>query len=73
MKLKIILLIAGLIIGGGITVIVIRSPSRQLQLPVPVESQLPTVISNYNKTFKLKTSPPIWGEPTTGATTNANH
>jgi hypothetical protein len=66
MKLKILLLIVGVAIGGGITVIVIQSPSRQL--PPPAESQLPTAISNYNKTFKLKTSPPIWAAPT-----NATH
>jgi hypothetical protein len=72
MKLKIILLVAVVAaVGGGITVIVRQSHSRQ-SLPT-VESQLPTVISNYHKTFKLKTSPPIWGEPTSGVTTNANH
>ena len=71
MKLKIILFFVGLaVIGGGITVIVIQSHSRQLPILPPAGSQLPTAISNYTKTFKLKTSPPIWGQPTNGHSTN---
>ena len=67
MKLKILLLVIGVaVVGSSITVIVIQSRSRQL--PPSPESQLPTTMSNYSKTFKLKTSPPIWGQ-----TTNANH
>ncbi len=67
MKLKIILLVAAVFITGStITIIVMQ---RQ-KLSSPPESQLPTAISNYSKTFKLKTSPPIWGQPTNG---NTNH
>jgi hypothetical protein len=70
MKLKILLLIAGVaVIGSSITVLVIQSHSRQLKFPPP-ESQLPTAISNFNKTFKLNTSPPIWGQTTNGNRTH---
>jgi hypothetical protein len=27
---------------------------------------LPTAMSNYSRTFKLNTTPPIWGQPTNG-------
>ena len=65
MKLKILLLIVGVaIVGSSITVIVMQPRSQQL--PSASENQLPTVISNYGKTFKLKTSPPIWGQATNG-------
>jgi hypothetical protein len=66
MKLKILLLVAGVaVIGGSVTVLVIQSHSRPLKFPPP-ESELPTAISNYSKTFKLNTSPPIWTQPTNG-------
>ena len=58
MKLKILLLIAGIaMVGGSITVLVVQSNARKLKFQPPPESQLPTAISNYNKTFKLNTSP----------------
>ncbi len=70
MKLKILLLVAGAsVIGSTILVLVIQSHSRQSKL-LPPESQLPTAISNYNKTFKLNTSPPIWGQNTNGNPTH---
>ena len=72
MKLKILLLVAGVaVIGSSVTVLVIQSRPHQLKFPPP-ESQLPTAISNYNRTFKLNTSPPIWGQPQKGAT-NGSH
>jgi len=70
MKLKILLLVVGVsVIGSSIFVLVIQSHSRHLKFSPP-ESQLPTAISNYNKTFKLNTSPPIWGQTTNGNTTH---
>ena len=70
MKLKILLLVAGAsVIGSTIFVLVVQSHSRQLKFSPP-ESQLPTAISNYNKTFKLNTSPPIWGQTTNGNPTH---
>jgi hypothetical protein len=70
MKLKIFLLVAGVsVIGSSIFVLVLQSHSHQLKFSPP-ESQLPTAISNYNKTFKLNTSPPIWGQTTNGNPTH---
>ena len=70
MKLKILLLVAGVaVIGGSVTVLVIQSHSRPLKFSPP-ESQLPAALSNYNKTFKLNTSPPIWGQTTNGKPTH---
>jgi hypothetical protein len=70
MKLKILLLVAGVaIVGSSIFVLVIQSHSHQLKF-APPESQLPTAISNYTKTFKLNTSPPIWGQTTNGNPTH---
>lgn len=71
MKLKILLLVAGVaVIGGSITVLVMQSNTRKVKFqPVP-ESQLPAAMSNYHKTFKLNTSPPIWAQP---GITNGSH
>ena len=71
MKLKILLLIAGVaMVGSTITVLVVQTNARKLKIQQPPESQLPTAISNYSKTFKLNTSPPIWGQPTNGTSTH---
>jgi hypothetical protein len=73
MKLKILLLVAGMsVIGSSIFVLVIQSHSRQLK-SAPPESQLPAAISNYSKTFKLNTSPPIWAQPQKQGATNGSH
>jgi len=70
MKLKILLLVAGVaVIGSSVTVLVIQSRPRQLKSSPP-ENQLPAAISNYSKTFKLNTSPPIWGQSTNGKPTH---
>jgi len=70
MKLKILLLIAGAaVIGGSVIILVIQSRPQHLKSS-PADSQLPAAISNYNKTFKLNTSPPIWGQPTNGNPTH---
>jgi hypothetical protein len=73
MKLKILLLVAGVaVIGSSVTVLVIQSHSRPLKFPPP-ESELPAAISNYSKTFKLNTSPPIWAQPQKQGATNGSH
>ena len=73
MKLKLLLLVAGIAaIGGSVTVLVIQSHSRPLKFPPP-ESELPAAISNYSKTFKLNTSPPIWTQPQKQGATNGSH
>jgi hypothetical protein len=68
MKLKILLLVAGVaMVGSSVTILVIQSNSRKVRFPPP-GNQLPAAISNYNKTFKLKTPPPIWAQSTNGNT-----
>ena len=62
MKLKIKLLIGVLVVSAATVVILIRQPSRHR-----VENELPTVMSNYQKTFKLDTSPAIFPD---GKSTN---
>ncbi|MGH7977218.1 MAG: hypothetical protein ACREC8_11225 [Limisphaerales bacterium] len=72
--LKIIVVAAGVAIVSA-TVVVIVQPSRQSHKkvaplknapPEGAESELPTAISNYSKTFKLNTNPPIWTTPANG-------
>ena len=73
MKLKILLLVAGVsVIGSSIFVLVIQPRSHLLKFPPP-EGQLPAAISNYSKTFKLNTSPPIWAQPQKQGATNGSH
>ncbi len=70
LKISILLLIAG-ITGASIAVVLIQSKARRQEQNQ--ESQLPTAISNYSKTFKLNTSPPIWRDAkgvTNGSSTN---
>ncbi|MGA2279434.1 MAG: hypothetical protein ABSG80_03940 [Verrucomicrobiota bacterium] len=70
MKLKILLLVAGVVaIGSSIIVLLLPLRPHQLKFP-PAENQLPTALSNYSKTFKLNTSPPIWAQPTNGNSTH---
>jgi hypothetical protein len=61
-KLKIKLLIGVLVFIAATVVVLIRQPSRH-----SVENELPTVTSNYQKTFKLDTSPAIFPD---GKSTN---
>jgi len=72
MKLKILLLIAGIsMAGSSITVLMVQSRHPRATF-APQENQLPTAISNYSKTFKLNTTPPIWRQTgtTNGSTKN---
>jgi hypothetical protein len=63
MKTKLILLI-GLVAITGATVIVLR---RGRPAPRDMESQMPQVMSNYQKTFKLDTSPALFPDGKTGS------
>jgi len=56
MKLKILLLAAILLVVGSTITILLQPNTRRQAQP----SQWPTAISNYNQTFKLNTSPPLW-------------
>ena len=63
MKLKIILIIVGTaVIGGSIHVAIIQSRERKERQQAIQESheRVSTAMSNYTKTFKLNTNPPIW-------------
>ena len=66
MKLKLILIIAGLAIAGAtVTIIVIQSKDSAKQREIERQKMksaddLPNALSNYNKTFKLNTNPPLW-------------
>lgn len=65
MKLKIKLLIGVLVIVSATVIVLIRQQSRH-----NVENELPTVMSNYQKTFKLDTSPAIFPD---GKSTNLSN
>lgn len=67
MKLKFLLLAAILMmVASTATVLVTQSNAhRKTQ-----QSQLPAAISNYNQTFKLNTSPPLWPETQKSGGTN---
>jgi hypothetical protein len=72
MKLKIILFLAiAAIVGSSITVLVIQAHHPHSE-SVPPGSQLPTALSNYSKTFKLNTSPPLWRDSQSKGVTNGN-
>ncbi|MDX1951084.1 MAG: hypothetical protein SFY81_02805 [Verrucomicrobiota bacterium] len=63
MKLKITLIIVGTaVIGGSILVAITESRERKERQQAITESheRVSTAMSNYNKTFKLNTNPPIW-------------
>jgi hypothetical protein len=69
MKTKlIIIVVAVLLLSGATVVIMVREPARPK--PRSVASELPTAMSNYQKTFKLDTSKPHFpdGKPATNQT-----
>ena len=55
MKRKITILIGVLVVIAATVIVLIRQPSRH-----SVENELPSVMSNYQKAFKLDTSPAIF-------------
>jgi hypothetical protein len=61
MKLKITLLLGLITVIAATAIVLVRHPSRG-----SVENELPQAMSNYQKTFKLDTSPAIFpdGKPT---------
>jgi hypothetical protein len=72
--LKTIVVAAGVAIVS-VSIVVVVKPSRQPHKkvaplknasPEGAESELPTAISNYSKTFKLNTNPPLWTTPANG-------
>jgi len=74
MKLKTFMILIGMaMVGSTILVLVFQTNARKQKLPPPLASQLPAAISNYSKTFKLNTSPPIWEQPQKQGATNGSH
>ena len=62
MKRKITILVSVLVVIAATVIVLIRQQSRQ-----SVENELPNTMSNYQKTFKLDTSPAIFPD---GKSTN---
>lgn len=62
MKLKLTLLMGLILVITATAIVLIRQKSRQ-----GVENELPTAMSNYQKTFKLDTTPAIFPD---GKSTN---
>lgn len=67
--LKIIVVASGIAVVSASVVVVIKQPRRPHNLVAPSDDQLPTALSNYSKTFKLNTNPPIWTTPNNGRST----
>ena len=71
MKLKLMLVAAVIVMAGStVTVLVIQSNAQKARLRQSQPSQLPAAISNYNQTFKLNTSKPLWPETQRSGGTN---
>ena len=69
MKLKFIMLVLALVMVGTTVMVILKQPRQSPAKVFPTEEQLPTVLSNYSKTFKLNTNPPIWTTPNNGRST----
>ena len=69
MKLKFIFIVLALLMAGSSVLVILKQPRQSREKTVPTEDQLPTAISNYSKTFKLNTNPPIWTAPANGPST----
>jgi hypothetical protein len=66
-----IVVASGIAVISASVVVVIKQPRHAHTQPAPSDDPLPTAISNYSKTFKLNTNPPIWTAPANGhSTTN---
>jgi hypothetical protein len=69
MKIKVLLLVALIaVVGGSVTVLLVQPGGRKAGPEPMQDGQLPAAISNYSKTFKLNTTPPLW--PGTNGVTN---
>jgi hypothetical protein len=69
MKFKFIVLALALVMAGSTVVVILKQSHQSRGEFVPTEEQLPSAISNYSKTFKLNTNPPIWTPPANGSRT----
>jgi hypothetical protein len=69
MKLKFIILGLALVMVGSTVMVILKQPRQSPAKIVPSGEQLPTALSNYSKTFKLNTNPPLWTAPNNGRST----
>jgi hypothetical protein len=67
--LKTIVVMAGVVIVSTSVIVIVQHSQASHRKSVPSVSELPVVISNYSKTFKLNTNPPIWPTPANGRST----
>jgi len=67
--LKIIVVASGIAVVSASVVVIVKQPRRPHSQVAPADDPLPTAISNYSKTFKLNTNPPIWTAPANGRST----
>jgi hypothetical protein len=66
--LKTIVVMAGVVIVST-SVIVVVQKTRPSHGTIASPEGVPVAISNYSKTFKLNTNPPIWPTPANGRST----
>jgi hypothetical protein len=64
--LKIIVVMAGVVIVSTSVIVIVQHSQQSHKKVIPPVSELPVAISNYSKTFKLNTNPPIWTTPANG-------
>ena len=67
--LKIIMVASGIAVVSASVVVITKQPRHPHSQMKPADDPLPTAISNYSKTFKLNTNPPIWTAPANGSST----
>jgi outer membrane biogenesis lipoprotein LolB len=71
MKLKYVILAVALAMIGCSVMAILEQSRQPRKEYVSPEEQLPAAISNYSKTFKLNTNPPIWKTPANGRNTTS--
>lgn len=67
--LKIIMVASGIAVVSASVVVILKQPRHPHSQMIPADDPVPTAISNYSKTFKLNTNPPIWTAPAHGSRT----
>jgi flagellar basal body-associated protein FliL len=68
--LKIIIMVGVVTIISVSVIVIVKQPRHAQAKPAPAQDALPNALSNYSKTFKLNTNPPIWQMPANGRNTN---
>lgn len=64
--LKTIVVVAGVAIVSVSIVVVVQQSRPAHKKVIQSQNELPIAISNYSKTFKLNTNPPLWITPANG-------